>query len=83
MDKNQTTMLVRTQIEKVLGGAAAFDDGDRLGDHGLDSLSVVELTLNLEEVLDITFEDEELAFENFATLGSIVALAETKLDQPG
>jgi acyl carrier protein len=79
MDSQEAAELVRAEVRGLLGADAAFADTDSLVDQGLDSLSGVELTLNLESAFGIVFEDEELAFENFATVSDIVALLGAKL----
>jgi len=43
---------------------------------GLDSLDLVEIILDAEERLGITFDDSELL--NFATVGDVVKSAEAK-----
>ncbi|MDO0925019.1 acyl carrier protein [Streptomyces sp. TG1A-8] len=78
MDNREISTIVRAQVEELIGVPADFDDGDLLADHGLDSLSGVELTLRLEEVFDVTFEDEELSFDHFATVRDIVGLVSGK-----
>lgn len=79
MDSQQVADRVRAEVLRLLGGDAVFQDTDPLADHGLDSLSSVELTLDLEAAFGLVFEDEELAFENFATVQGIVSLISAKL----
>jgi acyl carrier protein len=47
--------------------------------YGLDSIGFVELRVQCEDAFGITITDDEFAPENFATLGSITALVESKL----
>lgn len=44
---------------------------DDLRSFGLDSLKSVQLIVELEEMLGITFDDEEIMLENFVTVKSI------------
>ncbi|MFE7112635.1 acyl carrier protein [Streptomyces sp. NPDC057575] len=83
MDGQEITQRVRSIIEAQLNTAIDFDDKDALADHGLDSLSSVEVTLDLEDVFSVTFNDEEMTFERFATIASIVNLLEEKLALSG
>ncbi|MEW2289178.1 acyl carrier protein [Streptomyces sp. NPDC047841] len=78
MDRVQIIEAVRECVTELIG-TTAFSDGDLLADHGLDSLAGVELTLNLEDRFDITFGDDELSFEHFSKVETIVGLIEAKL----
>lgn len=40
-------------------------------EHGLNSMSIIELVVSLEEEYDIVFADELLTRENFATPGRV------------
>lgn len=45
----------------------------------LDSMAVVGILTALEEYYGFTVEDDEISADTFATLGSLVQFAETKL----
>ena len=47
---------------------------------GLNEFSVARLILSLEETFGITYENEEMAEDNFATLQQIVSGLESKVD---
>ncbi|MEU8001110.1 phosphopantetheine-binding protein [Catellatospora sp. NPDC049111] len=47
------------------------DDDVPLSSYGLDSLGSISLMLALEETLDITFPEDRLTPEAFATVGSL------------
>ncbi len=83
MDKSEITGIVRARVGRLLGDAQDIADTDLLSHHGLNSLLSVELTLGLEEAFDIVFEDDELTFENFETLGSIADLVDRKVSVHG
>ncbi|MFJ8823115.1 phosphopantetheine-binding protein [Streptomyces sp. NPDC102467] len=78
MDRKMVQDIIRTELERLLGTAVTFGDDEPLVDHGLDSLLSVELTLNLEDAFAITFEDDELSFENFASVGAVTDLVRAK-----
>ena len=44
----------------------------------LDSLGIEQLINHLEEEYRIEFDDEELVWENFATVDTVAALVDTK-----
>ena len=58
------------------GDASKITMDSSLKDLGLDSLDLVEIVLEGEEKLNITFENDELL--NFATVGDVVKCAESK-----
>ena len=58
------------------GDASKITMDSSLKDLGLDSLDLVEIVLEGEEKLNITFENDELL--NVATVGDVVKCAESK-----
>ena len=58
------------------GDAAKITMDSNLKELGLDSLDLVEIVLDGEEKLGITFENDELL--NFNTVGDVVRSAESK-----
>ncbi|MCO1580268.1 MULTISPECIES: phosphopantetheine-binding protein [unclassified Crossiella] len=54
-----------------LGAEAELPEAAGLADLGLDSLQTVDLLLELEEHYGISFPDEELSAETFATAGAL------------
>lgn len=79
MDRQKAQDLIRVELERLLGTAVTFGDHEPLADHGLDSLTSVELTLSLEDTFDIAFEDDELSFDNFASVATITELLHSKV----
>lgn len=51
----------------------------RIDELGLDSVSVAELVIELEDQLDITLENEEIV--GMETFGDLVALIEQRLEK--
>ena len=49
--------------------------------YGLDSVNLFELVAGLEEVYDITFEDDDFDLELFKNVASIAAYVRRKLGQ--
>ncbi|GBF75586.1 hypothetical protein PA598K_04004 [Paenibacillus sp. 598K] len=52
---------------------------ENLGAIGLDSMKSVQLIVELEELFNISFDDEELMFENFSTIQKITTMVNEKL----
>ncbi|GJM73157.1 hypothetical protein HMSSN036_53730 [Paenibacillus macerans] len=74
---------IRFKLGKVLAVPAEdLSATEELIAWGLDSIKTVELIVELEECFDITFSDEELLFENFATVRLIVDRIRGKLVAP-
>lgn len=46
----------------------------------LDSLQTLELIVALEEAFDIDFEDEDLDFENFESVTTLVTLVHSRME---
>ena len=56
------------------------DDTDIMQELGVDSVSVFEIVVGLEETCNISFEDDEFQLETFRTPKSIADYVRTKLD---
>ena len=69
------------EFKKIISGRVKDADSitmeSSLKDLGLDSLDLLEIVTESEEVFNITFEDEELV--NFKTVGDVVKSAQGKL----
>jgi len=46
---------------------------------GLDSISYITLLVELEEELDIEFEDEDLVIDNFRNINAILSLVKERI----
>ena len=46
-----------------------------------DSMSVVAFITTLEERFDISFDDDELVEDNFRTMGDVIRIVKTKIDE--
>ena len=66
----------KTIIGAKTGDASKITMDSNLKELGLDSLDLVEIILDGEEKLGITFENDELL--NFKTVGDVVRSAEAK-----
>ena len=59
--------------EEAAAGLTADTD---LTELGLDSMTCVEVVVNLEDEFGVTVEEEDLAVENMATIGKLIELIE-------
>ncbi len=58
--------------------AREIDDNIDIFNLGLDSINVMALISNLQEAFDFKLEIDELNFENFQTISTIVEMIEKK-----
>lgn len=75
---------VRSILSETLGlgarGASLTPDSALLGElPEFDSMAVVSVVTGLEEAFDISFDDDDINGEIFATLGSLSDFVETRL----
>jgi acyl carrier protein len=57
------------------------DDAPLMEEMGVDSVSVFEIVVGLEEVYEISFEDDDFTLENFATPKAIADYVRRKLGE--
>lgn len=70
---------VTNKVKEILEYKQEIDLDQDLGELGLDSLASVTLLVELEEMYNIQFEDEEMLFEYFSTIAKIKQLISNKL----
>jgi acyl carrier protein len=72
--------IIRSELSKVTGiDASTIEERANLYDLGLNSLSVLELALNVEKRFGIMLKDED--FYLASNIGAFADLIATKLDQ--
>ncbi|MFJ2404286.1 acyl carrier protein [Streptomyces xanthochromogenes] len=79
MDRNDIAAAVRLQVGDIMNRPTEFPSSDLLADHGLDSLTSIQLTLALEDEFQVAFADDEISLEHFESIDSIVNLLDKKL----
>lgn len=67
---DQFEELLRPYLPSLKPGETLSAD-DRLQDLGLDSMSTVNLLIDVEQTYDVSFPDEDLGAETFATARSL------------
>lgn len=67
-------------VSNVLPNVEAEEIGDNVDifNLGLDSINVMALISNLQEAFDFKLETNELNFENFQTVSTIVEMVQSK-----
>ena len=83
MERGQVLELLRDKAVELLEVAAEDVQEDRsfVADLGVDSLSLVELTMDLEDQFGIELPEEELA--DVTTIGAFVDVIEKKIAAQG
>ncbi|EML6324632.1 acyl carrier protein [Bacillus cereus] len=71
---------VENILKEILEVEQDIDLNEDLSSIGLDSLVSVSLIVELEEKFGITFDDDELIFENFSNIKKIIDIVESKMN---
>ena len=74
--KQKTRNIVSDILPDIKAGE--IDDNIDIFDLGLDSINVMTLISNLQEAFDFKLEIDELNFENFQTVSTIVEMVQKK-----
>lgn len=82
MDRNE---IVQRIIEifnnnDITDSTTKLNDTINLFDHGLNSIGVIDIVVNLEEVFGFEFQDEDLPFDNFESIGKIADVVERRIN---
>lgn len=78
-EKDNIITDVTNKVKEVLQYNQDIYVNQDLAEIGLDSLASVTLLVELEEMYNIEFDDEEMLFENFSTITKINNLVCNKL----
>ena len=79
MDHQFIESQIVRKIQEILETTKDISPQDDLSALGLNSIKSVALIVELEEAFDITFDDEELLFENFSDINRIAERVQGKL----
>lgn len=77
--KSQIIFEVTKMIKDLLKIEEEISSTTLLTNYGFDSIKSVEFVVDVEEKYNIYFEDEELLFDNFSNIESIVNLIKNKI----
>ncbi len=76
-DFNATTYDAVLAVVRSLGGShQTIDEDTRLTSLGFDSMGVVQLIVEIEGSLHVTFREDDLTPAAFSTIGSLVGAVE-------
>ena len=70
---------ITAKLQDILEVQEEIPVDEELNNWGLDSIRSVSLIVELEELYQIAFDDDELLYENFSTIEKIIARVEGKL----
>jgi len=70
---------ISSKVKEVLELDQEIDLHQNLVELGLDSLASVNLLVDIEEMYNIQFDDEEMLVENFSTINKVYQLVNGKL----
>lgn len=81
MDRNQLIQQVRVAIAEVLNREIPelTEDARLFEDLAMDSTSIIELLMGIEDATDIDIDPDELTPEAFTTVGALVDYLESSL----
>jgi len=74
---------INKKVRELLNITEDIGPEDNLNQWGMDSIKVIQLIVELEEMFDIIYEDNELLFENFSNVQQITDRILTKVVTPG
>ncbi|MBA4493462.1 phosphopantetheine-binding protein [Paenactinomyces guangxiensis] len=76
--ENNMKEIIKLKLNGILNRCVALNDDSDLFNEGIDSLSLIELIVALEEQLNIQISDDDLSRENFRSINSICNLLTSK-----
>lgn len=80
MENVELRIKIKRCIEKAIGDELLYFDLESLSDTdsllnvGLNSLNAIKLIIQVEEVFQLEFEDEDIALTNWKSIGDIINL---------
>ncbi|KAA8785038.1 acyl carrier protein [Paenibacillus sp. 4624] len=72
MDQHAMRLKILSNLQEILEISDDIMPDENLEAIGLNSLKSIILIVKLEEGFEVTFNDEELLFENFSTINRII-----------
>ncbi len=76
IEKENVIRMLPQVLKREPAEFSEINDNTDLREHGLDSISSIELIVMLEGEYDICVEDEDLLIENFNTVEKLMLLLE-------
>ena len=72
---------VEEAVKGILGIQKPLDEDEDLKSLGLDSMKCINLIVKIEDMFNITFNDQEFKITNFKTVGTIKHLLSEKFER--
>jgi acyl carrier protein len=76
MEKKDLEEVIKELLAKAIEDESAKDgwttDTDIINDIGIDSIQIVRFMLSLEDRLGISLDFEDISFDDFSSIGSLV-----------
>ncbi len=80
MNRLEIEEIIKTILcDEILNGIEQIHADDQLSELGIDSISLVELIVIIEETFLIEFDTADLAIDNFLNTNTISTLVEKKI----
>lgn len=74
VNRSEVISKITQEVRDILQSAEDIDVQQNLTELGLDSLASVNLLIQLEEIFNIEFDDEDLVTDNFSSIENICNL---------
>jgi acyl carrier protein len=68
-------------IKQKINKSATINDDTTLVEVGIDSIDFINMVIALEEEFDIRFEDMQLIYDNYETLGQLVSVVQQVIEK--
>ncbi|MDR0404892.1 MAG: acyl carrier protein [Oscillospiraceae bacterium] len=68
-------------IKRNVSHSAVINDDTSLLEIGIDSVEFITMIIALEEEFNIRFEDTQLVYDNYKTIGQLVSIIEQMLEK--
>jgi acyl carrier protein len=78
MEDQLKEMIVERLFMRIAPGEIE-EDKSLIDEYGVDSVSLLELVVGIEEVFGVTIEDEEFSVANFETVTALAAFVRSKM----
>jgi D-alanine--poly(phosphoribitol) ligase subunit 2 len=81
IEKENVIKMLPIALKRDESEFSKLDDNTDLREHGLDSISSIELIVMLENEFNICVDDDDLLIDNFNTMEKLIGLLEKYIKQ--
>lgn len=68
-------------IKRSVSSSADFKDNTALIEMGIDSIGFITMIIALEEEFNIRFEDMQLVYDNYSTIGQLISVVQQTIEK--